>query len=245
MKGFLYEFSFPRDAVMLRWERALASTKHQCATNGAQRCHADRAEGRGLGKCVTFPNKIISRINIVNNSSNKFSMKKLVFTAAMAILGLASANAQVREEFRQSQTRIQEPLQDVYIRPQVAELKMINPGKRSEWLPKIYLTQYSLNEITQDMLENAKANAAYDAAKEEDADIILAATFLIKNNPKGKGVEITVTGFPAKYVNWHQFGQAGYESDANWVGTLFQGLMTRTNREASTREESHNKTVKR
>lgn len=171
-------------------------------------------------------------------------MKKLVFTAAMAIFSVACANAQGKEEFRQSQTRIQEPLQDVYIRPQVAELEMIST-KRVEWLPKTYLTQYSLAEITQEMLENAKANAAYDAAKEEDADIILAATFLIKNNPKGKGVQIIVNGFPAKYVNWHKFGDTKYGDDSKWVSTLFEGLMTRTNREASTREESHNKTVKR
>lgn len=170
----------------------------------------------------------------------------MIFTALMAVCGVACVNAQVKEEFRQSQTRVQEPMQDVYIRPHVAEIQMIKET-RSKWGPYPDLIQYDITQITQAMLENAKVNAAYRAAEEEQADIILGATFLIVNRQKGKGVDVYVNGYPGKYVKWHAFGDVknGGAQDAEWVNTLFNGLTTRTSREVATREDSKTQSIKK
>ena len=93
-------------------------------------------------------------------------------------------------KFEHAQTRIQEGMSEFFVRPMVAELQMINKDCQ-EWSFNIF-PGVSLSEISTAMLENAKANAAFKAAKLAGADIILGATFYVINNEKAKGLDVTV-----------------------------------------------------
>ena len=66
-------------------------------------------------------------------------------------------------KFEHAQTRIQEGMSEFFVRPMVAELQMINKDCQ-EWSFNIF-PGVSLSEISTAMLENAKANAAFKAAK--------------------------------------------------------------------------------
>lgn len=161
-------------------------------------------------------------------------MRKLllsVFTIAFAM----SAYSQSNVRFQQSQTRIIEPLQDVYVRPLVVDLEIIKSDRQvygpfAEYLDKD-VTQISMAE-----LDNAKKNAVYNAAIIDDADVIVAATFDVRTPEKGKGILITVRGYPAKYTNWRKVSANGTDpetgkpvNDYEWLEkSLFDGLKIRS-----------------
>ena len=105
-------------------------------------------------------------------------MKKIAFTLLLLAGSIASMHAQAK--FEHAQTRIQEGMSEFFVRPMVAELQMINKDCQ-EWSFNIF-PGVSLSEISTAMLENAKANAAFKAAKLAGADIILGATFYVINN---------------------------------------------------------------
>ena len=151
-------------------------------------------------------------------------MKKLVFSMLLLCCGVLSMNAQAK--FEHAQTRIQEGMSEFFVRPVVAELQMLEK-ECQEWTFNV-LPGVSLNEINMNMLENAKANAAFKAAKLAGADIILGATFYVTNNEKMKGLDVTVRGYPGKYINFDNYreGQHGAE-DTKWIAPLQEGARIR------------------
>lgn len=141
----------------------------------------------------------------------------------LAFLGVtASVSAQV--EFEHAQTRIQEGMSEFFVRPMVAELQIISK-ECQEWPPFNIFPGVGMSDISGTMLENAKANAAYKAARLAGADIILGATFYVTNNKKSKGLDVVVRGYPAKYVNFHNYG--ANPEDAKWIGPLQEGARIR------------------
>lgn len=160
-------------------------------------------------------------------------MKK-VLTLLFASALVSYAYAQ-QVKFQQSQTRIIEPLQDVYVRPLVVDLEIIKTDRQvygpfTEYIDKD-VTQISFAE-----LEDAKKNAVYNAAIIDDADVIVAATFDVRTPEKGKGILITVRGYPAKYTNWRKVSANGIDpetgkpvNDYEWLeNSLFEGLKVRS-----------------
>lgn len=150
-------------------------------------------------------------------------MKRLTFILILTCGLLSQISAQT--EFEHAQTRIQEAMSEFFVRPVVAELQMIKT-ECQEWPAFNIFPGVSLNEISEEMLMNAKANAAYKAAQLAGADIILGATFYVVNNKKQKGLDVTVRGYPAKYVKFHNFGTE--PDDAKWVEPLQEGFKIRT-----------------
>lgn len=163
-------------------------------------------------------------------------MKKFAVTLLLICCAVTSMQAQTK--FEQAQTRIQEGMSEFFVRPVVAELQMINT-ECQEWTFNV-LTGVNINDISLPMLENAKANAAFKAAKGVGADVILAATFYVINNEQTKGLDVTVRGYPAKYVKFHNYGegQQGAE-DAKWIVPLQEGARIR----AYSTEQRQNKAV--
>ena len=150
-------------------------------------------------------------------------MRRKIF-AIVAFLTLSlSAFAQV--EYEHAQTRIQEGMSEFFVRPMVAELKMLK-SECQEWPAFNVFPGLGLNEINAVMLENAKANAAYKAAMLEGADIILGATFYVTNNKKLKGLDVVVRGYPAKYVKFHNYGEDA--NDSKWIEPLQEGARIRS-----------------
>lgn len=143
------------------------------------------------------------------------------------LLGCA-ALSHSQTKFEHAQTRIQEGMSEFFIRPMVAELQMISTTTK-EWTFNV-LPGVSLSNVSVAMLENAKANAAYKAAKMADADIILGVTFYVVNNEEQKGLDVTVRGYPAKYINFHNYGDgAKGADDEKWIVPLQEGARIRSN----------------
>ena len=156
-------------------------------------------------------------------------MKKS-FTVGIALAISTFCFAQ-KVEIEQAQSRIIEPLQEVLVRPMAAEMQMLSNELKvypASWqYPEVKLT-----DLRDADFENAKANAAFHAAISDGADIIIAATYYIRNHvdAKGKpsdyGIDVIVRGYPAKYVNWHLLGDQKY-SDEKWVTNLINAQQVR------------------
>lgn len=141
-------------------------------------------------------------------------------------------------KFEHAQTRIQEGMSEFFVRPMVAELQMLSTDCQ-EWPFNIF-PGVPLSDINATMLENAKANAAFRAAKLAGADIILGATFFVTNNEKAKGLDVTVRGYPAKYVNFHNYGEGQRGADdSKWIDPLQNGARIR----AVSTDQKQNKAV--
>ncbi|MDE6355602.1 MAG: hypothetical protein K2L56_11205 [Prevotella sp.] len=152
-------------------------------------------------------------------------MKRLFLIAALAC-GM-SATALAQTEFEHTQARIQEGMHEFFVRPMVADLQMIKE-ECQEYGPFNIFPGLSLNDLTEDQLERAKVNATYKAASIAGADLILGITYYVTNNKKAKGLDIIVRGYPAKYVNFHSFGdpKRGQE-DEKWIVPLEEGARIR------------------
>jgi len=153
-------------------------------------------------------------------------MKKLIIACLFAC-GL-TVPAMAQTEFEHAQTRVQEAMSEFFVRPMVAELQMIK-NVCQEYGPFTIYPGTSLGDISVDMLSNAKANAAYKASRVADADIILGATFYVTNGKtKNKGLDVIVRGYPAKYVNFHSFGDVVKgKDDSKWIVPLQDGARIR------------------
>lgn len=154
-------------------------------------------------------------------------MKKTII-ACLFVCGF-SISAMAQTEYEHAQTRVQEAMSEFFVRPMVAELKMISV-ECQEYGPFTIYPGASINNISVDMLSNAKANAAYKASRVAGADIILGATFYVTDGKtKNKGLDVTVRGYPAKYVNFHSFGDAknGGMDDSKWIDPLQNGAQIR------------------
>lgn len=146
---------------------------------------------------------------------------KRTFLIAISVALCSVAFAQ-KIEYQAAQTRNKEPLSDVYVRPMAADLQMIKTTRQT-YGPKLYHANWKLIDIASksELLESAKSLAAYEAAKSEGADVIIGAIYLVTHHvdksgkPTEYGVDVTVTGYPAKYVNWHLMGEKA--TDKDWV----------------------------
>ena len=151
-------------------------------------------------------------------------MKKLL-VLTLAVLACASMYAQKKIDFQQAQTRIIEPMQDVYVRPLAADLKIIK-NERVKYPTKWLLQDKKMSDLTFDDLKEARMLAAYYATLGDDADVLVGATFEIRNHPDSEfGVDVTVRGYPAIYTNWHKMGDD--VEDAKWFPQLIEGQRTR------------------
>lgn len=132
----------------------------------------------------------------------------------MAMFGLSqTVKAQTKDEYRQSQSRMLEPQQQVFVRPLVVDLKVTTTERQKAVWP---FPDVDINKMTTQDVENLKINSLYLTAQKFDADVIVAATFDVRTVKKG--LEITVIGFPAKYENWKV---ATKEEDYKWIEDVY------------------------
>jgi len=166
-------------------------------------------------------------------------MKKVILLVAAAFVYTGSFAQKV--EYEEAQTRIIEPLQDVYVRPMVADIKMIKTERQEYKFQHAFLPYKKLADMTASDLENARALATYEAARKEGADVIIGATFYLKQHEEnGKisefGVDVTVNGYPAQYVNWHKVGDE--PKDKEWVTNLINGQIARNRANSEQKSEA-------
>lgn len=129
------------------------------------------------------------------------------------LLGVSQSVMAQKVEYRQSQSRMLEPQQQVFVRPLVVDLKVTTTERQKAiWpFPEVEITKMTTQDVA-----NLKINALYLTAQKFDADVIVAPTFDIRTVKKG--IEITVIGFPAKYENWKV---ATKEEDYRWIEDVY------------------------
>lgn len=144
--------------------------------------------------------------------------KRLFFILALLLVSAPFTCFAQRIEYEESQSRILEPLQDVYIRPLVADMQLLK-NSRQTYGPFLFNKGVDISKITIENVDNAKKNAAYNAAQIDDADLIVGAVFRVTSAEKGGGIYVEVSGFPVKYTNWHLLGENG-DDDYKWLQSM-------------------------
>lgn len=142
--------------------------------------------------------------------------KYVACVAVFVAAGVGQVMGQTK--FEQSQSRIIEPKQDVFIKPLVAEIEIMDGQERQNYGPYTFAIQ-SVETLTFEQLENFKTNALYYAARDADADIIVAATFNSSSDEKGKHIIVNVSGFPGKYVRFRTASKE--DGDYEWITTVY------------------------
>lgn len=126
-------------------------------------------------------------------------MKRLLLLIVLSVTMTLGSYGQQRYKHvvRQNQAKLLEPMQGAVIHPVVAELKMLTTERVS------FKYSFNVENISNVMpyLTDFKISALTAALNQEQymADVMIGALFQIQSTPDGTALEITVTGFPAKY----------------------------------------------
>lgn len=166
-----------------------------------------------------------------------FEKKKIVLFIA-ALLSFAVIQAQRKvvyqediKTFEEAMTRTVEPEVKVYIRPKVADLSMIATARQYYGPYK-----YNVKSLNEDIFENLKKSALYRDTKESDADVMVATIFdSYTLDGDDNTLIIEISGFPAKYVNFRDFG--GVPEDVDMVKWVYPAAYSPTTRQ---QEEDRN-----
>lgn len=135
-------------------------------------------------------------------------MKKLLIFAVVATA--AASCVPQRMIYRESSGRNIEPAQSAVVTPILADLELVSDTKQTY----VENTDCEVTPAAVAQIENYKNMALLNAAKKYNADTMVAAIINVDTDAYGKLV-ITVTGYPARYVNFRTMT----EKDA-WISNV-------------------------
>lgn len=145
-------------------------------------------------------------------STNNVKIMKKLFFFALLTLAAWSDNAFAQKanvKMQDTQARLVNVYSRGYVKPLTVELKVDDSkGRITRSYP---LTKEETEVEMGGSLDNIRSYAVYMASQEYHADAIVAATFNFRTNDDGKGYTITITGYPASFVNWKTASEADYE----------------------------------
>lgn len=126
-------------------------------------------------------------------------MKK-IFLLLLAVLATTNIFAQKDKlSYQESSARSLEPSHAVMITPLVADMQLL--GDRISYTEKEAFAGYVITPNIVSDISTLKNIALSRAARHHNADAIVAATVDVITNVDGK-IEITISGYPVKYVNF-------------------------------------------
>lgn len=135
-------------------------------------------------------------------------MKKFILFAVLAAAAVSCVPQ--RMTYRESSGRNIEPSQSAVVTPMLADLELVSDTKQTY----VEKTGYYVNSYVIAQIDNYKNMALLNAAKQYDADTMVAAIINVDTDADGKLV-ITVTGYPARYINFRTMT----EKDA-WISRV-------------------------
>jgi len=166
------------------------------------------------------------------SSCKKVKVGKMLLLAAICF---SAVNVVGQTTYEESQARLIEPKQDVFIVPLVAEIQLTGKQTRQDFGPYEFdINSLSTTTITD--INQYKANALYKAAREADADLIVAATFNVKSDSKGKKMIINVSGYPGKYVNFRSL-KLDKPEDYKWIESAYPANYLEVEKQKSEEKE--------
>lgn len=124
-------------------------------------------------------------------------MKKLLLSVISAMTVASCATQQTIYRYREASGRNIEPAQNAVITPAVADLKITSDARVTH-------TEHFNELVTPEIIkqiDNFKKMALLNAANKYNADTMVAALINVDTDRNGYLV-ITVSGYPAKYVNF-------------------------------------------
>lgn len=134
-------------------------------------------------------------------------MKRL-FLFLMVLIGFSSiASAQkteVKVDYMEASSRYLEPTQSIMTTPLIADLSVV--GGQISYTETEAFKDYEVTEALIDLVPSFKKIALCHAARAHKADMIIGAMVDVITNDKGR-LEITITGYPARYVNFRNATQ--------------------------------------
>ncbi|MDE6812124.1 MAG: hypothetical protein K2J15_07225 [Muribaculaceae bacterium] len=152
-------------------------------------------------------------------------MKRSVVLSLFALPSMALCLSAQSDEtrpnmiFEESQVHMSAPELRVFVTPQICDLEMIYPGKPREAHQQTFNIK-SFDSLSEKELVNFQNRALYYFAQEHNADIIIEPIFnsrISEKNPKQ--LIVSVTGYPAKYVNFRPLGKD--EKDMNMINVVY------------------------
>ena len=141
-------------------------------------------------------------------------MKRIMFVLAMASLSLVVfAQRDTRVVYQESSTRTLEPDHYMMTAPLIADV-VVSPNKityTEKEAYKIFPVTAGNAEQIKAMMPDLKKIALSKAAKVHDADLLVGTIIDVITNDEGL-LEITVSGYPAKYTNFRNATRADIEN---------------------------------
>lgn len=132
-------------------------------------------------------------------------LKKFLLTVAVVIGSAAIASAQKVDriettvDYMESSARYMEPSQNIMTTPMIADLEVI--GGSVSYTETEAFKNYEVTEELVQLVPGFKRIALSRAARAHNADIIIGAMVDVITNGNGR-LEITITGYPARYTNF-------------------------------------------
>lgn len=150
-------------------------------------------------------------------------MRKFYLTLLMVLVAL-SASAQKYVDIHTVQSRAMEPMQQVLVKPLVADLKIIK-NEKVTFPPSWQFKGIKCIDIYKEekAIENAIKTAIHEAAQREDADMIVGMNYEVRSHTENgvvnyeNGIDIIISGYPAKFTNWRTFNE---KEDIGWATIL-------------------------
>lgn len=130
-------------------------------------------------------------------------MLKKLFLLIVLVTGsatLASAQkTQVKVDYMESTARYLEPTQSIMTTPLIADLSVV--GGQISFTETEAFKDYEVTEALIELVPSFKKIALCHAARAYKADMIIGAMVDVITN-ENRRLEITITGYPAVYVNF-------------------------------------------
>lgn len=129
-------------------------------------------------------------------------LKKLFLTVALVLGTMAIASAQKTEitvDYMESSARYLEPAQSIMTTPMIADLEVM--GGQISYTESEAFKNYEVTEALIELVPSFKKIALCHAARAHRADMIIGAMVDVITN-KDNRLEITITGYPARYTNF-------------------------------------------
>ncbi len=129
-------------------------------------------------------------------------MKKLT-TLVVLLLCIGTTQAQKVSYsenilYQESSGRNIEPMQNAVIVPLVANLELLSQTR----IEYVEVFEGNVTRSVVNNIESYKKKALVNATEKYNADVMVAALINVDTRTDGNALLVTVTGFPAKYVNF-------------------------------------------
>lgn len=130
-------------------------------------------------------------------------LRKLFVVTACVFCVMTISHAQkvetVQVDYMESSARYLEPTQSIMTTPLIADLAVT--GGQISYTETEAFKDYEVTEELIELVPSFKAIALCHAARAHKADMIIGAMVDVITNDRGR-LEITITGYPARYVNF-------------------------------------------